>query len=91
MASPILLLFGAGPNIGHSVASSFLSIGWRVAVVSRSTRIVSDLSTANTWHLQRDIANEKTVPDVFAELREKWGIPSVVIYNGEIVACRKVG
>ncbi|KAF2736415.1 NAD(P)-binding protein [Polyplosphaeria fusca] len=82
MAGPIILIFGAGPNIGRSVTELFISKGYRVALVSRRPQTSSESENADVWRFQRDLSNPETVPDVFKQLEAKWGIPNVVIYNG---------
>ena len=80
--APVLLILGAGPNIGASLAAKFASYGYKIALVSRSLKpgtsakgylnIVGDLSNPDVQH----------VPSIFKEVEEKLGTPSVVVYNG---------
>ena len=66
--------------MGQKVAERFTANGYKVAVISRSGETVP--STVATLSLLANFPNRKTVHDVFKQVREKLGEPSVVIYNG---------
>ncbi|EEU36453.1 uncharacterized protein NECHADRAFT_81213 [Fusarium vanettenii 77-13-4] len=80
-STKILLILGAGKNIGNGVANKFRSAGYRVALVSRSaedrkTNPDGDLT------LKADLSNPSSVPDIFGAVKELLGgPPSVVVYN----------
>lgn len=82
MASKILLVLGAGRNIGLSVARRFHQNGYRVAVVMRTP---SDAyADAADLVIKADLGkDENSVQSIFKEVREKLGEPGVVVYNGE--------
>ena len=84
--SPIVLILGAGPNIGTSVARSFAAKGYRVALTSRKASQAN--STANEVHIQSDFTDPGTVVNVFSQVKASLGIPSVVVYNG-VYRCRE--
>lgn len=79
--SPVVLILGAGPNIGQAVARTFASKGYKVALASRS------LKEADSTDTQLNIASDFTKPDdvinAFSQVKKVFGIPSVVIYNGK--------
>jgi hypothetical protein len=75
--SPIVLILGAGPNIGQSVARGFAAKGYRVAVASRKAT-----GTPDQLHIPSDFSNPSAVTAAFAKAKEALGIPSVVVYNG---------
>jgi NAD(P)-dependent dehydrogenase (short-subunit alcohol dehydrogenase family) len=75
--SPVVLILGAGPNIGQSVARAFAAKGYRVAVASRKAT-----STPGQLHIPSDFSNPSAVGTAFAKVKEALGIPSVVVYNG---------
>lgn len=77
----ITLIFGAGARVGETATAAFLAAGYRVARVSRSQDPAND--TPTLLNISGDLAQTDTVERVFATVREKWGEPSVVIYNGE--------
>lgn len=82
MSSPVVLIFGAGSRVGQSVASAFAAKGYKVALNARSLQASDD--TPDQVNIAGDLADPNTVPDVFAKVKAKLGIPSVVVYNGEL-------
>lgn len=76
------LILGAGPGVGHAVATKLISAGYAVAAASRNP----DLSIAQTigFHaLKTDLAQPDTIPALFSRAQEALGAaPNVVIYNG---------
>jgi NAD(P)-dependent dehydrogenase (short-subunit alcohol dehydrogenase family) len=78
---PILLILGAGPNIGHSISHLFTSSGYKVALASRSQK-ESD-STATHLHIPCDFSSTSSVTNAFTTVHKAFGIPSVVVYNGK--------
>jgi NAD(P)-dependent dehydrogenase (short-subunit alcohol dehydrogenase family) len=77
----VVLILGAGSNIGQSSATAFASKGYKVALASRSAK--TDEDTADLKHFQVDLSNPSSVPELFTQLKEALGTPSVVIYNGK--------
>lgn len=80
--SPVVLIFGAGPNIGQAVARTFASKGYKVALAARSLR-ESD-STDKQLNITSDLAKSEDVVNAFTKVKEVLGIPSVVVYNGKL-------
>lgn len=80
--SPVILIFGAGPNIGQAVARTFASKGYKVALAARSLREAD--STDNLLNIKSDVANPDDVVTTFTKVKEVFGIPSVVVYNGKL-------
>ena len=78
--SPIILILGAGPRVGASVAKAFAAKGYRVALSSRKASNANN--TAGEVHVQSDFADPNTVENAFLKVKELVGIPSVVVYNG---------
>jgi NAD(P)-dependent dehydrogenase (short-subunit alcohol dehydrogenase family) len=79
--APIVLIFGAGANIGSHIARTFAAKGYKVALSSRSIR--NDDSTADFLNIRGDMSDPNSVGDVFTKVRETLGQPSVVVYNGQ--------
>lgn len=77
--APVILILGAGPNIGQEVARAFAAKGYKVACVSRSLKEGS--STANQLNITADMSDPKSVVDVFDKVKAAFGIPSVVVHN----------
>jgi NAD(P)-dependent dehydrogenase (short-subunit alcohol dehydrogenase family) len=80
--SPVILILGAGPNIGQSVARAFASQGYKVALASRSLKEAD--STADQLNLKVDFGNPEEVANAFTKTKKALGIPSVVVYNGKL-------
>ena len=77
--APVLLVLGAGANIGQHVARAFAAKGYKVAVASRSGSGLQD----DQVHVPVDLSKPEQVPGVFNTVKEKLGAsPSVVVYNG---------
>lgn len=72
------LIIGAGQRVGQAVADAFAKAGYNVAVASRSGKVSGDYK-----HFSFDATKPESAADLFAEVRESVGIPSVVIYNGQ--------
>ncbi|KIV82659.1 hypothetical protein PV11_04753 [Exophiala sideris] len=82
-SSPIVLILGAGPNIGKHVAQSFAAKGYKVALASRTDHRHS--TSDDTIHIPTDLSEPNLIIDVFAQVEEKLGAaPSVVVYNGAL-------
>ena len=79
--SPVILIFGAGPNIGEAVAQTFASKGYKIALAARSLREAD--STDNQLNITSDFANPDDVVNAFTRVKKVLGIPSVVVYNGK--------
>jgi NAD(P)-dependent dehydrogenase (short-subunit alcohol dehydrogenase family) len=79
--SPVILILGAGPNIGQAVARTFASRGYKVALATRSLNEAD--STDNQLNITTDFANSDEVVNAFKKVSKVFGIPSVVVYNGK--------
>ena len=79
--SPVILILGAGPNIGQAVARIFASKGYKVALAARSLREAD--STDNQLNITSDFTNPDDVVNAFTKVKKVLGIPSVVVYNGK--------
>jgi NAD(P)-dependent dehydrogenase (short-subunit alcohol dehydrogenase family) len=79
--SPVVLILGAGPNIGQAVACTFASKGYKVALAARSLKEAD--STDNQLNIPSDFSKTDDVVNAFAKVKKVFGIPSVVVYNGK--------
>ncbi|RGP81287.1 short-chain dehydrogenase [Fusarium longipes] len=79
MAHSVALIFGAGSNVGSSVAQAFLAKGYKVAVASRSQN--PETSTSTELHIPTDCSDTSSVLNAFAKTKSVFGFPNVVIYN----------
>lgn len=82
-AKPVVLILGAGENIGHNVGSYFAGNGYRVAYVAR--RLHDDFSKPNEISIRCDLSKPDAVADVFQKVKKHLGVPTVVVYNGKYV------
>lgn len=80
--SPVALILGAGSNIGQNVARAFAAKGYKVALAARSLK--EEDSTPEQLHVQSDFSDPNSVSKSFARVRERFGAPSVVVYNGTV-------
>lgn len=80
-SSPILLVLGAGSNVGQTVAKTFAAKGYKVALAAR--KLNESDSTQDTLNIQSDFSDPSSVVTVFEKVKAKFGVPSVVVYNGE--------
>lgn len=81
--SPVLLILGSGPNVGHHVARVFVAKGYKVALASRSVKVED--SNADQIHISADLSDPHSVKGIFSKVEASLGLPSVVVYNGEHV------
>jgi NAD(P)-dependent dehydrogenase (short-subunit alcohol dehydrogenase family) len=80
-ASPVILILGAGSNIGQSVARAFASKGYKVALAAR--RLKETDNTSDQINITSDLSDPSAVVSAFEKVKASLGVPSVVVYNGE--------
>lgn len=80
-ASPVILILGAGPNIGKHVARAFASKGYKVALASRSLKEADN--TGEQVNISSDFSDPESVIKTFSKVKSLLGSPSVVVYNGK--------
>ncbi|KAK4540186.1 hypothetical protein LTR36_009684 [Oleoguttula mirabilis] len=78
-ASKVLLVLGAGGNVGASVVSLFARNGYKVALAAR--RLQDGTNDDGHLHIHADLADEASVESAFDKTSAKFGPPSVVVYN----------
>lgn len=81
LSPQVILILGSGPRTGDKIASAFSAKGYKVAVTSRKAK--ENYNSADKLSIVSDLADPSSVAHVFSEVKEKWGNPNVVIYNGE--------
>ena len=79
-SSPVVLILGAGSNVGQHAARAFSEKGYKVGLVARSLK--QENSDENCINIPADLSNPDAIVNAFAEVTSSLGIPSVVIYNG---------
>lgn len=80
MSSRVALIFGVGPNIGQSVARAFKTKSYKIALASRSLK--SEASTPDELHIPTDCSDTDAIVGAFNKVRDVFGPPEVVVYNG---------
>jgi NAD(P)-dependent dehydrogenase (short-subunit alcohol dehydrogenase family) len=88
MAENIILVLAAGPNVGLHVAKHFSTKGYKTALVARNPG--KDIIEAADLVVKADFSGPKGIKAVFKEVKEKLGVPNVVVYNGVFFECSVV-
>jgi NAD(P)-dependent dehydrogenase (short-subunit alcohol dehydrogenase family) len=78
--SPVVLILGAGTNIGANVARAFTAKGYKVALAAR--KLKDETNDQGQLTISSDFADPSSISAAFAKVREVFGDPSVVVYNG---------
>ena len=79
-ASKVLLIVGAGGNVGSAVAKKFRSHGYKVALASRTYR--EDIAKLGDKHFAVDVSDASSIAPLFEKVKSELGVPGVVVYNG---------
>lgn len=79
----VMLITGTRKGIGRFLSEYYLDKGYRVMGVSRSE---SDLSSENYTHFCADVADEKNIKQMFADIRKSHGRLDVLINNAGIAS-----
>lgn len=77
---PLLLLLGAGANIGQAVQKRFLDSGYNIVIAARSLQ--DNHPSPEIWSYKIDLNKPNDVSKLFSKLSKDIGIPNVIIYNG---------
>lgn len=80
MTTPIVLILGAGANVGSRLAHTFSKNGFKVALAARSGGALQE--TPRDLLIKADFSEPTSIKAVFDEVKEKIGTPNVVVYNG---------
>ena len=80
-SSPVILILGAGSNVGQHVARAFSAKGYRVALAARRANEADN--TADLVNIPSDLSDPNSVISAFSKVKTLLGVPRVVIYNGE--------
>jgi len=76
----VVLVIGAGPRVGRSVASKFASNGYKVALAARS--LSEGVSPEGYLNIKTDLSDPNCVPSMFQSVETALGIPNIVVFNG---------
>ncbi|MGO2029772.1 MAG: SDR family NAD(P)-dependent oxidoreductase, partial [Glutamicibacter ardleyensis] len=87
-----LVIVGAGPGLGLSLAKKFGKKNFNVALIARNQESLdnfqSSLSEMNikSAGFAADVTNEQQLADAFSQVRETFGQIDVLIYNAGVIA-----
>lgn len=92
-----VVIIGAGPGLGLSVARRFAREGLSIALVARSESTLKSLAAAlaptgvPVAGFTADSADEAALRSALDAARERFGVPDVVVYNAAIIQPDQVG
>ena len=87
-----LVIVGAGPGLGLSLAKKFGKKNFNVALIARNQESLdnfqSSLSEMNikSAGFAADVTNEQQLADAFSQVRDTFGQIDVLIYNAGVIA-----
>ena len=83
MNKPVCAIIGVGPGNGVSIAKKFSDEGYNVAVCSRNTEFIGQVSKdiSNTYPFKYDVSAIDDHERVFSEINSQIGPVEVVVYN----------
>jgi NAD(P)-dependent dehydrogenase (short-subunit alcohol dehydrogenase family) len=84
MAHQVVLVLGAGKNVGSAAVSKFKSKGYKVAAVSRNP--IAEVRQDADLVLSADFSDPNCFAGIFEQVEGALGLPNVVIYNGKLCA-----
>ncbi|CAH0045680.1 unnamed protein product [Clonostachys solani] len=80
-ANSVVLILGAGPRVGTSVATAFARDSYKVAIASRSS--TGGKTPEGFLSLKADLAEPESIPGLFDAVKKEFNTaPNVVVYNG---------
>ena len=80
---PLILITGTRSGLGRSLAERFIKENFFVVGCSRNN---SDLIDDHYVHIEADIAQEKSVKNIFRLIRKEYGTIDCVINNAGIAS-----
>lgn len=82
MASNIILILGAGPNSGLEIIKYFSDKSYKTVAVARNPS--EEISKVADLVIKADFSDAANMKAIFDKVREKLGVPNVVVYNGKL-------
>jgi NAD(P)-dependent dehydrogenase (short-subunit alcohol dehydrogenase family) len=83
MSPPVLLVIGAGGNVGLSVLKRFKEQGYKTAAVARTARD-SVTSVADRFYTHDLTSPPEKIEEIFKQVQNDLGDPTVVVFNGTL-------
>lgn len=83
MAKPVCVVVGIGPKNGASFARAFHAAGYRIAMLSRSTELSSQLAKelGDAKAYVADASDADSLKKAFSSVKADLGDPDVLVYN----------
>lgn len=87
-----LVIVGAGPGLGFSLAKKFGKKNFNVALIARNQDSLDGLQSSlsgmdiNSVGIAADVTNERQLADAFSQVHEAFGQIDVLIYNAAVIA-----
>lgn len=81
MSAPVLLLVGAGANVGLAVLNKFSAKGWKTAAIVRTAK--DEYKKAADLVIVADFADSEALGEIYKQVESKLGTPNCVVYNGQ--------
>ena len=80
---PIAIVTGVGPGTGSAIVRRFAAEGFRVIALARSPERIRALEQElpDTHAVICDVSSQSQVADAVADIRKRYGAPSVLIHN----------
>jgi len=88
MSPKTILILGAGPRVGYSVAKKFKAEGYQVAVGSRKPDTEA-ATKAGFFPITVDLTITQSVEEAFATVTKELGVPNIVVYNAAAITFPK--
>ncbi|PJJ53818.1 NADP-dependent 3-hydroxy acid dehydrogenase YdfG [Mumia flava] len=92
---PSLIVVGAGPGIGASVAAALSDAGDRVGLVARSRAglevVAQHLPRRRVRTARADVADARALDEALDTLLDAIGLPEVVVYNAGLIRADRPG
>jgi NAD(P)-dependent dehydrogenase (short-subunit alcohol dehydrogenase family) len=87
-SNSVVIILGAGPRIGQSLAEKFASDGYKIVVASRTgTNTTNDKGFLS---LKADFSKPESIPTLFDAVKVEFNTaPSVVVYNAAALTAPK--
>ncbi|CAG8974797.1 hypothetical protein HYALB_00000410 [Hymenoscyphus albidus] len=77
--SKIILILGAGKNVGLSIANLFSTHGYKIALASRSGAPLGE--GKGFLSIKADFTDPKSMEGVFERVKRELGVPNVIVFN----------
>jgi short-subunit dehydrogenase len=91
MSKPVIAIVGAGPGVGLAVARRFAREGFCAALIARRPETLKEYTAEfknagyEAHGFAADAADEQSIRQAFAAIKDKLGAPSVLVYNAAIM------